>query len=354
MTPEGPAPDPGTQAEGEPEDRSRSAPVLITGATGLVGSHAVRAFDEGGWRVRALARPDSDLRFLERTDATVVLGDVTEPGTLSGAAEGCEAVVHAAAFLGRPAPWERFRAVNVEGTRHVLSEAVRAGCCRFVHLSSVSVYGDPADLPRPVDAETPLEAPLGPREHYERSKRMAETAVRRAAEGMISWTILRPAMVTGERDRHFGPRVADLADRRLLFTVGQGDNPLPVVYAGNVAEACRLAVVREEAGGRIYNVADDGRLTQRQLLRDAAPRGATLVPLPRGAVEAAARMADRAAALVPEGPSRAWTARQVSFLGRPNPFASERVRRELGWRPEVPTREGWRRTLRWLDRGSGR
>lgn len=344
---ETPAPETGADGDGPGED---ARTILLTGATGLVGSHAARLFHEHGWRVRALARPTSDVRFLEELDATVVLADVTEPASLSGAAEGCEAVVHAAARLGASDPWERFREVNVEGTRHVLSEAVRAGCRRFVHLSSVAVYGDPAGLPRPVSEEVPLEAPLGPREHYERSKRMAEAAVRRAAEGMISWSILRPTVVTGERDRHFAPRVAALADRRVLPTVGPGDNPLPVVYAGDVAEACRRAVTREEADGRIYNVADDGRLTQRRLLRDAAPRGATFVPLPRGAVEAVARTADRLAAMVPDGPSRVWTARRVGFLGRPDPFEAERIRRELGWRPEVGAREGWRRTLRWLDR----
>ncbi len=326
--------------------------ALITGATGLIGSHAARLFRERGWRVRALARPASDVRFLEGLGATIVLGDVTDPAALSGAAEGCEVVVHAAARLGGGDPWERLRAVNVEGTRHVLGEAVRAGCRRFVHLSSVAVYGDPADLPRPVDERVPLEAELGPREHYERSKRMAEAAVRRAAEGMISWTILRPTVVTGERDRHVAPRVAALADRRVVPMVGSGENPVPVVYAGDVAEACHRAATRGEADERVYNVAGDGDLTQRRLLREAAPRGAAFVPLPRGAVEAAARTADRLAALAPEGPSRVWTARRVRLLGRPDPFSAGRIRRELGWRPSVGAREGWRRALRSLGRGN--
>ena len=330
------------------------ATILLTGATGLVGSHAARLFRERGWNVRALARPSSDVRFLEGLDVTVVLGDVTEPASLSGAAEGCEAVVHAAAVLGEGAPWERFREVNVEGTRNVLSEAVRAGCRRFVHLSSVAVYGDPAGLPRPLDEDVAPEGSLGPRAHYERSKRMAESAVRRGADGMVSWTVLRPALVTGERDRHFAPRVAALADRRFVPILGRGDNPLPLVYAGDVAEACRRAVVREEAHGRTFVVADEGRLTQRQLLRDAAPRGATLVPLPRGAVEAAARAAERAAELNPGGPSRVWTSRRVRLLGRPDPFEAARIRRDLGWRPEVGAREGWRRTLRWLWRETRR
>jgi len=340
----------GPEGPGAGPVRRPDRTVLVTGATGLIGSHAARLFHDRGWRVRALARPGSDVRFLEGLGATVVLGDVTEPSTLSGAAEGCRAVVHAAAFLGGAAPWERFREVNVEGTRHVLSEAVRAGCRRFVHVSSVAAYGDPVHLPRPVDEEVGLEAPLGPRDHYERSKRMAEAAIEKAGEGLISWSVLRPALVTGERDRHLAPRVAELADRKLLFTVGRGDNPLPLVYAGDVAEACRRAATRPEADGRVYNVVDAGSITQRQFLRDASPGRPTMLPLPRRAVESLARATDRLAALAPDGPSRVWTARRVGFLGRPNPFSADRIRRELGWRPEVGAREGWRRALRWLGR----
>lgn len=322
--------------------------VLVTGATGLVGSHAAARFREEGWGVRALVRPDSDVRFLEELGAELVLGDVTRPDTLSGAAEGCRAVVHAAAHVGGPAPWERYREINVEGTRHVLTECIRAGCRRFVHLSSVAVYGPPSRQRLPIDEASPVDTPLGPRDHYERSKRMAERAVRRAAEGMVEWTLLRPAVVTGERDRHFAPRVAELADRSLLATVGPGDNRLPLVYAGNVAEACLLAATREEAAGRVYNVTDDGGITQRRLVEMAAPTGATVVPLPRAPVELAARLADGMASLAAGGDSRVWNARRVWFLGRPDPFVSRRISRELGWHASVTTVEGWRRTLRWL------
>lgn len=322
--------------------------VFVTGGTGLVGSHAAARFSEAGWRVRALARPDSRTRFLEGLGAEIVLGDVTEPGSFSGAAEGCEAVLHAAAHLGTSAPWEHFRRVNVDGTRHVLAEAIRAGCRRFVHVSSVAVYGPPADQPRlPLDEDAPTDLPLGPSAHYERSKRMAEAAVRRTAEGAMEWSIVRPAVVMGERDRHFTPRVARLADRRLLPTVGGGDNRLPVVYAGNVAEACRLAATRDEARARAFNVADDGGITQRQLFGEAAPRRATFLPLPRSAVEAGARAADALADLWPGEVGGALSARRVWFLAHDNPFRSRRLRAELGWEPRVDTVEGWRRALAW-------
>lgn len=323
--------------------------LLLTGGTGLVGSHAAVRFREAGWRLRVVARPSSDVRFLEELDARIVLADVTAPASLSGAAEGCDAVVHAAAFLGGAAPWDAYREVNVEGTRNVLTEAARAGCGRFVLVSSVAVYGDPSRFEGPVTEETATDSPLDRRQHYERSKRMAETAVRRASPDGPARTVLRPTVVTGERDRHFAPRLARAARRRIVPLVGRGHNPLPLVYAGDVAEACRLAVESTEAAGRTYNVSEEDAITQRELLEAAGAEGSLLVPLPRFAVEAAAAAGDRLADLSAGDRSRVWNARRVRLLGRPNPFSSERIRTELGWEPRRSTREGWRRTIAWLD-----
>jgi len=332
--------------------RTADGPTLfLTGGTGLLGSHAAETFRDRGWRIRAFVRPDSDLRFLERTADEFVLGDLLRPETLRGAAEGCEAVLHAAAIVTAPADWETHRLVNVEGTRLVLGECLRAGCPRFLHLSSVAVYGPPAaHASLPLDEEAATDLPLEPRAHYERSKRMAETVVRRA-EG-TAWTILRPAVVMGERDRSFTPRVARLADRRLVGMVGRGDNPLPVVYAGNVAHACWLALTRPEARGRIYNVADDGELTQRQLLSEAAPDGAILFPLPRAAVEGAVAALERLSPGGPDRPARLIDSRRTWFAGRPNPFLSRRIREELGWEPVIPALEGWRRAVGWHRRSA--
>lgn len=341
-----------TDEDSSARGRPRAETVLVTGASGLIGSHAARCFREAGWTVRALARPDSDVRYLEELGTEIVLGDVTAPGSLTGAAEGCRAVLHAAAVLGRAAPWDTFREVNVEGTRNVLTEAVRAGCERFVLVSSIAVYGDLAYHGGTVTERSPTDSELDHHQHYERSKRMAETAVRRAGPEALGRTVLRPAVVTGERDRHFAPRVARIAGRALVPMVGTGQNPLPLVYAGNVAEACRLAVVSDEAVGRTYNVSEDGGITQRELLEAAAGPSTRLLPLPRRAVEAAAALVDGVASLGGDE-SRVWSARRVRLLGRPNPYSSERIRRELGWRPPVTTREGWNRTLTWL-RDSGR
>lgn len=328
-----------------------SRTLFLTGGTGLVGSHVAALFRKEGWSVRALVRPASDTRHLERLGCQLVLGDVRRHDTLSGAAQGCRAAVHAAALVAARASWERYRSVNVEGTRNVVAECLRAGCGRLVHVSSVAVYGHPGrrrDLP--LDEGSALDTPLRGGDHYERSKRMAEDVVRRACGDALEWAILRPAVVMGERDRHFTPRILGLAGSAVLPIPGDGDHPLPVVYAGNVAEACRLAAVRDAAAGRVYNVADDGHLSLRRLLDEAREGRLLALPVPSRAMDAIGRLVDGLAELVPGDGAGTVNGRRLWFATHPNPFRSRRAREELGWSPRVSPPEGWRRSLAWRRR----
>lgn len=328
-----------------------SSRLFLTGGTGLVGSHVAARFREKEWRVRALVRPSSDTRHLERLGCELVLGDVERPDTLSGAAQGCGTAVHAAALVASAAPWERHRAVNVEGTRNIVAECLRAGCQRLVHVSSVAVYGHPGARPElPLDEEASVDTPLRSRDHYERSKRMAEDVVRRASGDVLEWSILRPAVVMGERDRHFTPRIRALASSLFLPLPGRGEHALPVVYAGNVAEACRLAARSDAAAGRVYNVADDGRLCLRDLLEEAREGHLVALPVPTRAVDLVGRLLDGLAAALPGEGAGLVTGRRLWFASHPNPFRSRRVREELDWSPPVPTLEGWRRSLAWQER----
>src|SRR5205814_173668 len=119
--------------------------VLVTGASGLVGSHVVAALVARGETVRALVRPASRATA-GRLGAETLAGDVTDPAVWERAARGVRAIVHAAAIVQRRASWEQYVAVNVEGTR-LAAAAARAARARLVHISSVAVYGGSAAYP---------------------------------------------------------------------------------------------------------------------------------------------------------------------------------------------------------------
>lgn len=335
----------------DPPDRQR---LFLTGGTGLVGSHVAELWTERGWTVRCLVRPDSDTRHLEELGCELVIGDLTRPESFRGAADGCAVAVHSAAVLGSDSPWEEHRSVNVAGTQHVVAECLRAGVPRLVHLSSVAVYGHPADHDRlPIDESSATDLPVPESARYERSKRRSEQVVRRSAGSEMEWTILRPEMVMGERDRELTPRVVRHVRRPLVPRVGDGGNGLPVVYAGNVALAAWEAAASPEAAGRAYNVTDDGSLTQREMLETAqriTESGGPVIPVPEGLLRIGSRTLGAAVELLPRELADVARGRHLWYLANDDPFDGSRLRRELGWEPVTHASEGWRRSLEWRRR----
>src|SRR5207302_10195424 len=110
--------------------------VLVTGASGLVGSHMVEALVSRGERVRALVRPASRDAVV-RLGAEAVAGGVTDAAAWEGAARGARALGHAAAIVQGRASWEQYVAANVDATRHAVA-AARSNGARLVHISSVA------------------------------------------------------------------------------------------------------------------------------------------------------------------------------------------------------------------------
>ena len=114
---------------------------LITGATGLLGSHIVEQLRKRQMPVRVLVRPGSDCSWLQMQGVELVEGDVTKPATLEHACRGVEVVYHAAAKVGDWGPWDEFQRITIDGTRNVVEAAIAAGVRRFLHISSISAYG---------------------------------------------------------------------------------------------------------------------------------------------------------------------------------------------------------------------
>ena len=147
--------------------------VLVTGATGFLGSHLCRKLVTDGHWVRILARPTSSLATLEGLRVERIFGDVTDGESVRRAVQGQEWVIHAAANLNY---WERDEAVqtrvNVDGTRYVAQACRVEGVKRLVHVSSVAAIGIPTDPARPAGEEFPFnlaDSGLG----YQIHKRMA-------------------------------------------------------------------------------------------------------------------------------------------------------------------------------------
>ncbi len=242
-----------------------SSPVLVTGATGLLGSHLVERLAARGEAVRVLVRAHSNTAFLDTLNVDRVVGDLTDPAACARAVAGVEIVYHAAAKVGDWGTWKQFQTDCLDATAHLADAAVCAGVRRFVHISSTSAYGHPREGGPPVVETAPLGQHFWPIwDDYTRSKVEQERLVwdRIAGRG-TALTVIRPSWLYGERDRTTTARLIARLRAGQVRLIGPGDNPLSAIYAGEVAAAAILAANDPGSAGEAYNITDQGPITQR-------------------------------------------------------------------------------------------
>ena len=324
--------------------------ALVTGATGLVGSHIVERLLDEGWSVRVLVRTPAN--ELARRGVDAVRGDVLDADSFAQAARGCDAVFHTAAAITTPGAWELYRRLNVDGTQNAITAAEQSGA-RLLHLSSVAVYGPDARYRsggKKTDEATPL-GPLPERAFYARSKRESEQLVLEAhASGRIWATAVRPDVIYGRRDRQFVPRIAKLLSRGFAPLIAGGRSTLAVVHAANVADGAVRAVAFDGAGGRAYNLANDYDVTVRRFFELAAEgleKRVRFVPIPLPLAKVLFRATKSAVKLVTGGRLNVVSSASLGALTEDNPFTSDRARRELGWSPVVRPEQSVPDAFRW-------
>ena len=228
--------------------------VLVTGASGFLGSHVAEQLSREGHDVRALVRKSSNRDFLERLERIeFAYGGVEDAVKVAEAVKGVDAIVHSAGLVKARSP-EEFHRTNVEGTRSNLVEARQGAPApklrRFVFVSSASTAAGPS-----LDG-TPLEADgAGPVTHYGRSKLEAERVVL-SAKDAIPVTILRPSIIYGPRDHEILVFFKSVKTG-VLPTIGKGDSTMSMVFGSDCAEACVKAISADVPSGSVYFV-DDG------------------------------------------------------------------------------------------------
>jgi nucleoside-diphosphate-sugar epimerase len=326
--------------------------VLVTGATGLLGSHIVEKLIAGGDRVRVLARPASRTDFLDALGVEVMRGDLTDPSACAAAVANVARIFHCAAKVGDWGRWREFQTGCLDATETLARAAARAGIARFIHISSTSAYGHPPDQDTPIDETAALGQNIWALDYYTRSKVECERLLwKLASSGNLPLTVIRPSWLFGERDRTTVPRLIGEFRRGRMLVVGKGDNVLSAVYAGVVADAALLAARDCGSQGEAYNITSQGRITQRaflDLFADAlrVPRVSRHVPYP-AAFAGGFLLELRDRLLCRARPPRV-TRYGAWLLGRRLEYSTAKAHAKLGWEPGISYSHSIEQTIGWF------
>ncbi len=316
--------------------------VLVTGATGFVGSHLAERLAAEGDRVRVLVRSEPAPSLLEQQGVQPISGDLRDSESLRRAVAGCEVVYHVAALTTRQHPSSRdAEAVNVDGTRHLLEACRSAGVGRVVHVSTAGVYGTLKAVE--VDEETPP----APNTVYRATKLRAEQACReQERRGGTPVTIARLGSVYGPRSRNWLGLVGALCGPSFRM-VGEGENHLDLVHVSDVAEGLVRCGRTPGAGGRTYLIASGERVRLRDFLSllnremGGACRLGQVPELPFRAYHRLCNTVFRAT-----GVELPLAHRYEIFLANRR-LSIARAREELGYQPRVSLEEGLPSLIAW-------
>ena len=317
--------------------------VLITGAGGFIGSHTVAKQLSLGRRVRALDIHLSKISHISHPELELIECDFTDPATQKEALRGVDLVFHlASAHLEVSVPEETYWRVNVHSLPGFLESCRNAGVKRFVHVSSVGVYGQIRTPPADEDS------PCQPELIYERTKYEGEVQVKGFfKETGFPVVIIRPAWVYGPGCLRTRKLFRSIEKKRFFF-VGDGMTLRHCVYVDDFVDAMELAATQEAAIGRTYVIGDDAPVTLRTLVGEISKLSNVRVPglhVPVWVMNGLGLLAEIAFSPLRREPP--ISRRTLRFFVGNTAFDTSRSRRELGFAPRYTLADGLRAYIKW-------
>jgi nucleoside-diphosphate-sugar epimerase len=320
--------------------------ILVTGATGFLGRNLCEHLARQGYRLRALARPTSDVTFLEALGAEIAIGDVRDLDSVRTALAGCDMVIHAAARFRLWGPPELFEEINLWGTRNMLATAYAQGVRRFVHVSTIIVVG-----PQPPGTIITEATPYSPYhgDNYARTKMGGERLALSYAEIGLPVIVLRPGALYGPWGHYaFNRLFFEEFLRGWRVQVHQGRHVIFPCYVGDAAVAIEAALTRGRMG-EVYNVSGKS-ITHREAnetVSRLAGKSSWRIDVPASLMINLARLLEFIALFTQREPF--YPLNLVPYVFEDWHVCSDKARRELGFEP-VSFEEGARQTLEWYGK----
>ncbi len=321
---------------------------LVTGATGFIGSYIAEELVSRGERARALVRRTSDTSFLEGIGAELFYGDLRDADSVREAVKGVDMVFHSAAMVGDWIDPKAAYETNVGGTEALLRASLDEKIKRFVYVSSLAVLGmrdhhrtpsnPPADKTGDVYTDTKIE-----------SEKVVTGFGRRHG---LPYTVIRPGFVFGPRDHKVIPRMVEFLSKGKYIFVGSGRNKVNMIYVGNLAKAVVDASMSEKTVGQVYNITNDSGMTMMDVVYEVSDLWGFERPgkhIPRKlAFTLGSAMEFFARATGAKHPPLLNKTR-LKFLSLNLDFDIEKIKKDIGYSPEVDMAEGLKRTRAWME-----
>jgi len=317
--------------------------ALVTGATGFMGIRLVNALISSGYSVRVFVRNEKLARQEFQNSCEIFTGDTTKPETLVGCCDGVDIVYHLAALMGHDLPGEeafnRFRAVNVQGTMNIVRECQKSNVKRLIHVSSTAAMGL---LRAPIVDETTECAPYTP---YQVTKYESECFVMdEYKHSGFPALVLRPSMVYGPGFKGDFLTIAKVCNKGVFPKIGMGENLSPALYITDLINALILFAEKGELG-EIYLLSSVQSYTLKEtalIIGEALNKKITFIYVPVWVAAVGALILEKLFAIVKKHPP--VTKRNIQSMVTDRVFDVSKAL-NIGFKQKVSFREGLTRTI---------
>ena len=317
--------------------KSQRVKVLITGANGFIGGALMRHFE-----THDMSPVGVDL--VGGTE-NILSADISEPETFLTALDECNVLIHTAALVSNAASDADMWKANVLATKRLAEAAVKSGVRRFIHISSIVVYGNTAQ--GELDETQPVHGDGG---SYALTKLAAEHAVLASAiNSSMETVIIRPADVYGPGSRSWVVLPIEAIKKHQFILPAYGQGYFRPIYIDDLVTGISLAASKESAANEIFNMSCKGYISTKEFFsyhfKWIDKRGPFSVPTPIALLCASA--ATKIAKL--SGEVNEASRATMMQLSTRSWFSISKAENLLGWRPEMSLEEGMKLSRRWAQ-----
>ncbi|MCH7517556.1 MAG: NAD-dependent epimerase/dehydratase family protein [Candidatus Dadabacteria bacterium] len=319
--------------------------ILVTGATGFLGSNLCERLVKQGNSVRALVRNPKKTKLLKTIGIEIAKGDLRDFHSLKKAIKGIDIVYNIAAAWRDNLRKEELFGTNVDGTRNILEAAYQEGVKRFVHCSTVGVHGSVLEPPANENS------PFLPRDDYQVSKVKGERIVSEyIRENKLPIVIFRPCGIYGPTDTRF-LKLFRAIKKHYFFMIGSGDVQYHMIYIDDLIDGILLCGEKDEAIGNVYILGSEEISTIKELVSTISDIMGVRTPkfsLPFLPIYYLAKICEFVFKPLPINPP--IYERRINFFISNRAFDISKAKKELGFQPRTDLRTGVIKTYEWYKR----